>query len=185
MIAWLSAVSAIAVIALLLAVAFAGPSVGVGNGEQSYGGTTNLDSLTLSGTLTTATLTGTGAATVGTTLGVTGASTLTGGATIGAGTAIDLVKQGSGSIDFESIPAGYCTSGNITVTGASAGDSVVLGLPTGVVSSSTSSGSQEGLAWYAGVSSANVVSVIGCNASSTSASADLSADTFKVTVISH
>lgn len=183
--AWLASVSTVALIALFLAVKFAGPSVSLGGGEQSYGGTTNLDSLTLSGTLTAVTLAGSGAATVGTTLGVTGASTLTGGATIGAGTAMDLVKQGSASLNFDAIPAGYCTSANMTVTGASEGDTVALGLPAGIVSSSTSSGSQEGLSWYAGVASANTITVVGCNSSSTSASADLSADTFKVTVISH
>jgi hypothetical protein len=87
----LVAVAVVAVVALVLSTRTAPLSVSVNGGEpvvvqgeKSYGGTTNLDSLTLSGTLTAVTLTGSGNATVGGTLGVTGASTLTGGATVGS-----------------------------------------------------------------------------------------------------
>lgn len=55
--AGLLVVGVIAVVALVLATKPASVSVSVNGGElgeQSYGGTTNLDSLTLSGTLTTA-----------------------------------------------------------------------------------------------------------------------------------
>jgi hypothetical protein len=71
LLAGLIAVTLVAVIALVMVT----KSVNVSS-EKSYGGTTNLDSLTLSGTLTSATIAGTGNMTVGGTLGVTGNTTL-------------------------------------------------------------------------------------------------------------
>lgn len=65
---------------------FSGFSSTVVNNIPSFGGTTNLDSLTLSGALTTATIAASGNATIAGTLGITGETTFSGALTSGTAT---------------------------------------------------------------------------------------------------
>ena len=62
-------------------------------------------------------------------LAVTGAST-TGTLAVGSGgTVVKTIKSGTGAIDLAEIAAGETGSGTITITGAAAGDALIVNVP--------------------------------------------------------
>ena len=135
-----------------------------------------------------------GAATLSSTLGVTGKSTLGNVSStaetissylvVGSGSPVDLVRTGTVTKDFVSLAGGACTTTSATVTGATAGDTVLLSVPLNVMGVSTSTGDRAGIEWTGVVSSANTVLINGCNTSSTKASSDFPSGTFRASVIS-
>lgn len=101
--------------------------------EQKYGGTTGLDSLALKGNLSvdgTSTLTGA--------VTQSGALVLSSTLKVGStnGTAIDLLKLTTATINPDSIGNGSATTSAVTVTGASSGDFVEVSVGGGSVTSS-------------------------------------------------
>jgi hypothetical protein len=123
---------------------------------------------------TTSTSTATGAFKVAGGAGIAGA-TYTATLNVGSGTTIDGVWSNSASLDFLSVSGtGGTQDLTITVTGASTGDTVAIGLPTAP---------NAGLVFNAWVSAANTVTVRATNA--TAVGIDPSPATFRVTVFSH
>lgn len=151
----LAGLVAIAVVALsaLAFISLKSPSVIVTGGgsqgvaEQRYGGTTNLDSLGLSGTLS---VTG----------GVT-AGTLTVGS---AGTASDLMVRTTLTVDPASIAASAATSSDVTLTGAGTSDHCYVSGLSGDLTGSTSTAVLSCV-----VTASNVATVYYRNVSSTAA----------------
>lgn len=151
----LAGLVAIAVVALsaLAFISLRSPSVIVTGGgsqgvaEQRYGGTTNLDSLGLSGTLS---VTG----------GVT-AGTLTVGS---AGTASDLMVRTTLTVDPASIAASAATSSDVTLTGAGTSDHCYVSGLSGDLTGSTSTAVLSCV-----VTASNVATVYYRNVSSTAA----------------
>ncbi len=106
----------------------------------------------------------------------TAANQLTGPTTIGAsGSAVDLILTATATLDFPSIAADGGTQDlTITVTGASTGDTVVLGLPAAP---------NAGVVFNAWPSSSNTITVRATNA--TTGAIDPASASYRVTVISH
>jgi hypothetical protein len=126
----------------------------------------------------------TGNTTVAGTMGVTGNTTITGTAavsstlSVGGGAAIAKVITGTGSVDFTALAAGTCENFTVTVTGATNGDSVALGIPAAAWAT-TEYATIEGF-----VSATNVVTVKRCNVTNaTTALSDPAAVTIRATVI--
>lgn len=148
-----------------------------GTGAESrmklVGGATGAGGLAIYPT-TTSTSTITGALTVAGGLGVAGrtsTATLNTGGTNGS--TIDLVASATGTLDFGSISAASSADLTITVTGASTGDSVHLGLPASPTA---------GIIFNAFVSASNTVTVRAFNI--TAGAIDPASATYRVTVIS-
>jgi len=148
--------AALVALAALALVALQTPSVVVtGGGSQAvqserFGGTTGLDSLSLTGNLSVAgTMSGTGAVTVG--------SLIVGS----AGTAQDLGVRTTLTVDPDSIAANSVTSSAVTLTGAAAGDHCSVSGLYGDLTGSTSTavlncmitGSNTATVYYRNVSS--------------------------------
>jgi len=110
-------------------------------------------------------------------LDMTGDAAISGTLSVGGGTAVGSILTGTASIDFAAITTATCSDGGttITVTGAADGDSVFIGVPNTLASTS-------GVLWSGYVSGANTVTVRGCKISAAD-TADLAAGTFRATVI--
>jgi hypothetical protein len=67
--------------------------------------------------------------TVGDDLAVTGDTTTATLAVGASGTVVKTIKSGTGAIDLGSIAAGETGSGTITITGAAAGDALIVNVP--------------------------------------------------------
>lgn len=152
----LAGLVAIALVALsaLAFISLKSPSVIVTGGgiqqassEARYGGTTNLDSLGLSGTLSV-----TGAVTAG---------TLTTGS---AGTASDLMVRTTLTVDPASIAASAATSSDVTLTGAGTSDHCSVAGLSGDLTGSTSTAVLNCM-----ITAANTATVYYRNVSSTAA----------------
>lgn len=89
------------------------------------------------------------------------------------GTHTDLIASATATLDFGSISAAGSADLTITVTGASVGDSVALGLPATPAS---------GIVWNAFVSAANTVTVRASNI--TGSAVDPASATYRATVLS-
>jgi hypothetical protein len=149
-----------------------------GTGPQSrmklIGGASGAGGLAIYAT-TASTSTTTGALTVAGGAGINGrtsTSTLNVGAT--NGTTADLIASATATLDFPSISAGGSEDLTITVTGASVGDSVHLGLPAAPAA---------GIVFSAFVSAANTITVRASNI--TGSPVDPASATYRVTVISY
>jgi hypothetical protein len=125
-----------------------------------------------------------GDTTVAGTMGVTGNTTITGTAavsstlSVGGGAAIAKVITGTSSVDFTALAAGTCENFTITVTGATNGDSVALGIPAAAWAT-TEYATIQGF-----VSATNTVTVKRCNVTNaTTALSDPAAVTIRATVI--
>lgn len=90
-----------------------------------------------------------------------GALQVIGGVVVGAGTAMQTILSSTASLDFPSTAAATASDLTITVTGASTGDVVALGVPNGSVTA--------GGAFWGWVSAANTVTVRFNNASGVAA----------------
>lgn len=88
----------------------------------------------------------------------------TGGVIIGGGTSIKRHLSGTNSLNFGATAARTCDALTITVTGATDGDTVTLGIPTGL------SGSDANQSFWGYVSAANTVTVKRCNLTNTALS---------------
>lgn len=140
--------------------------------------------LTVTGLLTTGSLSVTGASTLATatitTATITNASVTNATSTalaIGTGKQLTTLNSAVASLDFPAILGGQCVGRTMTVTGASttSPSGVAVGVPAAVVSSATATN------WYGYASSADTVTVVGCNNSSTQ-QPDLAAANFRATV---
>jgi hypothetical protein len=118
-----------------------------GVAEQRYGGTTNLDSLGLSGTLSVTGRVTAGALTVGS-----------------AGTASDLMVRTTLTVDPASIAASAATSSDVTLTGAGTSDHCYVSGLSGDLTGSTSTAVLSCV-----VTASNVATVYYRNVSSTAA----------------
>jgi len=99
------------------------------------------------------------------------------GMTIGGGSTITKVLTGSASLDFGATAAGTCDTLTITVTGATDGNAVFLGIPNSLASSDN----YQQFSGY--VSAANTVTVKRCNLfNATTALSDPAAATVTATV---
>jgi len=92
---------------------------------------------------------------------------------VGSGATIAKVLSGSASLNFGSIAAAAQADLTITVTGAAAGDEVIMGLPAAPAA---------GIVFNAFVSAANTVTIRASNISA--ASVDPAAATYNVIVLS-
>ncbi len=114
--------------------------------------------------------------TIGATTRSTGAfTTLTVGSS-STGSTIQRVLSTTSTIDFASTAVGTCTSNTLTLTGASSGDAVFLGVPGGVLS-----GLSLGT-FFAWVSATDTVSIRFCNPSALSA-VDPASGSYRVAVM--
>jgi hypothetical protein len=98
--------------------------------------------------------------------------TITNAATIGGGSALAAVRTATATLNFPSTASGAVADLTVTVTGAAANDTVIVGPPAGSVTSTAT--------YTAWVSSANTVTV----RFSPKATEDPASGTFRVTVIS-
>ena len=89
------------------------------------------------------------------TVAVSGQPADFGSLSVGGGSQIQLIVQGIGNRDFGSISPGSCLDDTVTTTGAVAGDTVALGVPTAAALS--------GVIYTARVSSAGTVTISACN----------------------
>jgi hypothetical protein len=109
---------------------------------------------------------------------VTGTAAVSSTLSIGGGAAIAKVLTGTASVDFTALAAGSCETFNITVTGATNGDSVALGIPAAAWAT-TEYATIEGF-----VSATNTVTVKRCNlTNATTALSNPAAVTVRATVI--
>jgi len=90
----------------------------------------------------------------------------TSGLTIGGGTKINKAASGSADVTWATIAAGQSASATFTVTGAAAGDAIVIN------SGNTLSSASVAIS-HAGVSSANTVAVWAVNAGAASVTASI------------
>lgn len=101
------------------------------------------------------------------------------GVRVGNGSA-EMLKMltGTASLNYGATVAGTCDTLTVTVTGAVDGDTVALGIPTALATSSVYQ------AFYGWVSAADTVSVKRCNlTNATTALADPAAATVRATVL--
>jgi hypothetical protein len=102
------------------------------------------------------------------------------GVAIGGGTAIKKVLSGTASLDFGATAAGACDALTITVTGATDGNPVSLGVPAALMSASE----YQTIQGY--VSAADTVTVKRCNTTNaTTALSNPAAATVRATVIQY
>lgn len=102
------------------------------------------------------------------------------GVSIGGGTAIKKVLAGTASLDYGATAAGACDSLTITVTGASSGDTVALGIPAALATADTYQ------SFHGFVSAADTVTVKRCNPiNATTALSNPAAATVRATVFTY
>ena len=102
------------------------------------------------------------------------------GVSIGGGTAIKKVLSGTASLDFGATAAGACDALTITVTGATDGNPVSLGVPAALMSASE----YQTIQGY--VSAADTVTVKRCNTTNaTTALSNAAAATVRATVFQY
>ena len=118
-------------------------------------------------------LVGSGGASIIGNTGVTGNVTASGSVAVGAGTPMMKVLSASASVNIPLVLAGFSSSFTITVTGASDGDAVFLGVPNVCAVANVS--------YFAYVSAVNTVTVRLTNFSG--AGIDPPAGTFRVAII--
>ncbi len=104
---------------------------------------------------------------------------------VGGGSAIDLIKSNTASLNFAAVTLSSCSSTTMTVTGAAVGDQLLLTIPENVLGVATTTPSRPGIDFSRSrVSAANTVTVTACNTSSTASTANPAAGTFRATVVS-
>ncbi len=104
---------------------------------------------------------------------------------VGGGSAMDLIKTNTASLNFAAVTLSSCSSTTMTVTGAAVGDQLLLTIPENVLGVATTTPSRPGMDFSRSrVSAANTVTVTACNSSSTASTANPAAGTFRATVVS-
>lgn len=88
------------------------------------------DDLVVTDSITSADITATDDVSVGDDLSVTGDTTTTTLKVGSTGTVVKTIKSGTGAIDLGSIAPAETGSGTITITGAAAGDALIVNVPT-------------------------------------------------------